>query len=96
MAVHRPAGPTCAWSVNEIDLALRNPNDGPLQAAIVAALESGEMDRQSVGELLETEGPPVVAADDRSALRQIGTRDTRRCGVARRIYLDSPAVIDRV
>jgi len=70
MAVHRPAGPTCALSVNEIDLALRNPNDGPLQAAIVA-LESGEMDRQSVAELLETEGPPVVAADDRSALSRL-------------------------
>ncbi|MCV7231603.1 SseB family protein [Mycobacterium branderi] len=58
-----PAGPTCALSAAEIDFALRNPHNEPLKEAL-AALASGQTDRQAVLQLLRTDGPMMLGADD--------------------------------
>ncbi|WP_232321086.1 SseB family protein [Mycobacterium shimoidei] len=58
-----PAGPTCALSAAEIDFALRNPHNEPLKAAL-AALAEGRADRRAVLQLVQTDGPMMLAADD--------------------------------
>jgi hypothetical protein len=68
-----PAGPTCALGADQIDFALRNPSNEPLKAAI-AAVDAGQVDRQSVLQLLKTGGPMLVAADDRSVPGKVGYR----------------------
>jgi hypothetical protein len=60
-----PAGPTCALSAAEIDFALRNPNNEPLKTAI-GALDAGHTDRRAVLQLLASDGPMMLAADDRT------------------------------
>ena len=68
-----PAGPTCALSAAEIDFALRNPNNEPLKVAL-AALVAGQTDRKAVLQLIRTDGPLMVAADDRTVPGKIGVR----------------------
>ena len=68
-----PAGPTCALSAQEIDFALRNPNNEPLKGAI-AALAAGQTDKAAVLRVLQADGPLLLAADDRTVPGQIGVR----------------------
>ena len=68
-----PAGPTCALAADQIDFALRNPSNEPVKAAI-AAVDAGQVDRQSVLQLLKADGPMLVAADDRSVPGKVGYR----------------------
>jgi len=60
-----PAGPTCAISAAEIDFALRNPNNEPLKTATVD-LHAGRIDRTAVLQLLQNDGPLLLAVDETS------------------------------
>jgi hypothetical protein len=61
-----PAGPTCALSASDIDLALRIPRNDPLKKAL-AHLEAGRIGRAAVLEILRADGPLLIAADGASA-----------------------------
>ncbi len=70
-----PAGPTCALAAEHIDFALRYPNNAPLKAAL-ATLHAAHTDRRDVLQVLRTEGPILLAADETTVPGKAMVRST--------------------